>query len=79
MVYKRLIGLVFAGGLTYGAAMAEVVVRVAPPIAVVETRGPAPGPNHVWIGGYQRWDGNAYAWAPGRWEAPPTERGRRPR
>jgi hypothetical protein len=71
MFYKRLIGLVFAGGLTFSAAMAEVVVRVAPPVAVVETRGVAPGAGYVWINGYHRWDGNAYAWNAGRWEMPP--------
>jgi hypothetical protein len=76
VVFKRLIGLVFAGALTFSAAVAEVVVRIAPPRAVIETRGPRPGPNHVWIGGYHRWDGNAYAWTPGRWEQPPRPRAR---
>jgi hypothetical protein len=37
----------------------------------VETRPARPSPAHVWIAGYHRWDGNAYAWTPGRWEAPP--------
>jgi len=76
VVYKRLIGLVFAGGLAFSAAMAEVVVRVAPPVAVVETRGMAPGPGYVWINGYHRWDGNAYAWNAGRWELPPRRHAR---
>jgi hypothetical protein len=44
MVYKKLIGLVFAGGLAFSAAAGEVVIRVAPPVAVVETRGAMPGP-----------------------------------
>jgi hypothetical protein len=76
VVYKRMIGLVFAGGLTFSAAMAEVVVRIAPPVAVVETRGVAPGPGYVWINGYHRWDGNAYVWTAGRWEMPPRPHAR---
>ena len=55
------------------ATAAEVVVNVAPPRAVVEHRGPTPGPHYVWIGGYHRWDGRAYVWTPGRWERPPRE------
>src|SRR5271157_676386 len=76
MNFRRLIGLaVFAGALTFSAA-GEVFVRIAPPAAVVETRGPRPGPNHVWISGYHHWDGNAYAWTPGRWEQPPRRHAR---
>ena len=71
MFGTRFIGLIFATALTFSAAAAEVVVRVAPPAAVVETRGASPGAGYVWIGGYQRWGGSAYAWVPGRWEAPP--------
>jgi hypothetical protein len=71
MLRKGLLGLVFASALTFSAAAAEVVVRVAPPAAIVESRGVAPGPGYVWQGGYHRWDGNAYAWNAGRWAAPP--------
>jgi hypothetical protein len=71
MLRKGLIGLVFASALTLSAVAADIVVKIAPPAAVVETRGAAPGPGYVWIGGYQRWDGNAYVWVPGRWETPP--------
>jgi hypothetical protein len=70
MFFKRVIGLVFAGALAFTAS-AEVVVKVRPPHAIVETRGAPPSRTHVWVSGYHRWDGNAYAWAPGRWEAPP--------
>ena len=77
MFFKRLIGLaIVAGALTFSAAAGEVVVRIAPPRAVVETRGVAPGPGYVWTGGYHRWDGNAYAWTPGRWEQPPRPHAR---
>jgi hypothetical protein len=68
---KQLTGLIFAGLLTLSAVAAEVVVRIAPPAPVVETRGVMPGPRYVWIGGYHRWNGTAYAWVPGRWELPP--------
>jgi len=62
---------VFALVMGVGAAQAETVVKIAPPKVRVEQRGPRPSPDHVWVSGYQRWDGKAYAWQPGRWEAPP--------
>lgn len=71
MLRRGLIGLVFASALTFSAAAEEIVVRVAPPPVVVETRGRPPGAGYIWIAGYQRWDGHAYAWFPGRWELPP--------
>src|ERR1700733_3987127 len=71
MLRKGLIGLVFATALTFSAASAELIVKVAPPAAVVETRGVAPGPNYVWVPGYQQWNGSAYVWVPGKWETPP--------
>ena len=74
MNFKRLIGLVFAGALVFSAAAADVVVRVAPPRAVRERRSPRPSRNHVWISGYHQYNGNAYAWTPGRWEQPPRPR-----
>jgi len=75
MILKRLIGLVFVAALAFNAA-AEVVVQIAPPRAVIERRGPPPGAGYVWIGGYHRWDGNAYAWNAGRWEQPPRPHAR---
>jgi hypothetical protein len=76
MLRKRLIGVVFAGLLTVGAFGEEVIIRVAPPRAVVETRVVAPSHGHVWIAGYHRWDGHAYVWVPGRWELPPRPHAR---
>jgi len=73
---RTLLTLAFGAALALGASAADVVVRVAPPAAVVETRPVAPGPGYVWIGGYHRWDGAAYAWVPGRWENPPRPRAR---
>jgi len=71
MVLKRLIGLVFAGALAFSATAADVVIRIAPPRVKIEKRPPAPSRNHVWVSGYQRWDGNAYVWTSGRWEQRP--------
>jgi len=76
MLKKLMISSAFGLLLTAGTVCAEVIVRVAPPVAIVETRPVAPGPNYVWIGGYHRWDGNAYGWVPGRWDAPPRPRAR---
>jgi hypothetical protein len=76
MLKKLLISSAFGLLLTAGTMCAEVVVRVGPPAAIVETRPAAPGPNYVWIGGYHRWDGNAYAWVPGRWDVPPRAHAR---
>jgi hypothetical protein len=76
MFLKRLIGLVFVGALAFTSASAEVVIKVRPPAAVVETRGAPPSSTHVWVSGYHRWNGSAYAWTPGRWEAPPRPHAR---
>lgn len=50
-------GLLLAGALTFSSAAAQVVIRVAPPRVQIERRGRAPSRNHVWVNGYQRWDG----------------------
>jgi hypothetical protein len=57
--------------LAVSAASARFVVRVAPPVPVVETVVPAPGPGYVWTPGYYIWDGRAYVWAPGAWVVAP--------
>jgi hypothetical protein len=54
MVLRQFVGLLFAAALAFNAA-AEVVVQVAPPQALVEKRGPAPGAEYAWIAGYHRW------------------------
>jgi hypothetical protein len=58
------------------APRGRVYVRTGPPTPIVETRIGAPGPGFVWVPGYYRWDGRAYAWAPGRWDRPPRARAR---
>jgi hypothetical protein len=71
-VRKIFLSALFAVAVGIGSAQAaEIVVKVAPPRAIVEHRSARPSPGHVWIGGYHKWDGRAYVWEPGRWEAPP--------
>jgi hypothetical protein len=71
---KFLLMSVLGLGLGIAASQAaDVVVKVAPPRAIVEHRSARPSPRHVWIAGYHRWDGHAYVWEPGRWEIPPRE------
>ena len=69
-------GALAAVALTAASASAatRVFVRVGPPTLRVEVRTVAPGPGLVWIGGFQRWDGRAYVWEPGRWATPPRAR-----
>ena len=66
---KKLLGCLFAGCLLAGSAFADVVVRVAPPRALVERRGPAPGRDYVWINGYHRWVhcNGGWVFEEGRW------------
>ena len=68
---KLLLTALLGIGVGIGSLQAQAVIRVGPPRPLVEVRGIRPSPAHVWVGGYHRWDGNAYAWNAGRWEAPP--------
>ena len=49
---------------------AAAVVTVAPPAPKVETKGPPPTTEHVWVSGHWRWDPGtkAHVWIPGHWE-----------
>ena len=61
-----------AFGLGVGASQAaDFAIKIRPPKNHTEHRSTRPSKNHVWIGGYQKWDGHAYGWQPGRWETPP--------
>jgi hypothetical protein len=53
------------------AAMAQIVVRVAPPAPIVEVHDHPPHAGWVWQDGYHRWDGHRYVWVHGRWVHPP--------
>lgn len=59
---KFLLNAFVGAAIFAGMAQAEVVVQVAPPRAIVEHRAVRPSHDHVWIGGYHRWDGHAYVW-----------------
>jgi len=72
---KTLLLGILAGAMAIGVAGAEdIVVKVRPPKAVIEHRSTRPSREHVWVSGYHKWDGHAYAWEPGRWEKPPRAR-----
>jgi hypothetical protein len=71
MLRKGFIAFFVAAALSVGAFAADVVVKIGPPAAVIETRGPAPGVGYVWTPGYHRWDGHAYVWTKGEWVRPP--------
>ena len=76
-ITKTLAALLIGAGMTVSAALAEdVVVRVAPPRAVVEHRSVRPDRDSVWIAGYHNWDGNRHVWVPGRWDRPPRPHAR---
>jgi hypothetical protein len=67
--------LVLALAASPAEARRRVYIRIAPPrVAIVETRPVAPSPRHVWVGGFNRWDGRAYVWVPGRWDLAPRAR-----
>ncbi|HEY2824432.1 MAG TPA: hypothetical protein VGI83_02705 [Gemmatimonadales bacterium] len=71
-----LVTLLAACGPLPRPGVGVVWVRVGPPEprreVIVERE--RPGPDFIWITGYYRWDGAAYAWAPGRWERRPHAR-----
>ena len=73
---KLLPALLLGVALLPAASYAQVYVQVGPPAPIVERRPVAPGREFVWIDGYHRYDGRAYAWVPGRWEQPPRAHAR---
>ena len=55
-VQKHLLTMLVGIGIGMSSAQAaEVIVTVAPPAAIVETRPVAPHGHYVWVGGYHRW------------------------
>jgi hypothetical protein len=66
-----LLAVASLGLLAVPAAHAEIVVKVAPPAPIVETRPAIPGPGYVWTPGYYRWDGGHHVWVAGAWALPP--------
>ena len=47
-----------------------VVVTVAPPPPLIESRPEVPQPGAVWIPGYWHWSGRRHVWIGGVWSAP---------
>jgi hypothetical protein len=76
---KRLFSTaLLASTLALGAANAQVYVRIGPPPPPPPPRREfvpvRPGPQYVWVGGFQPWDGARYVYEPGRWVLPPQRR-----
>ena len=76
MVKKIVLTLLLVLVLAPAASFAQVSIRIGPPPPVYERHGRPPERGYVWIGGYQRRDGDHYTWNPGRWERPPHEHDR---
>ena len=74
LLFPLFVSMVFGVGSATSDAATRVYVRVGPPATVVQVRPVSPGPRYVWVEGYQRWDGRAYVWVPGRWAVPPRVR-----
>lgn len=71
---KLTLALVFTsllGSTAAVQALPRIYIPVPPPPPIVEVRPAVPGPRHIWIEGYHRWDGRAYVWVPGHWERRP--------
>ncbi len=75
---KRLFtALALSAMVAVGAAPAaaqvsgNINVRIGPPAPIVERVPVAPGPNYYWRPGWWRWNGTAYAWAPGAYVVRP--------
>ena len=51
-----------------------VYVRTPPPPPIADAVIVSPGPDFIWIRGYQAWNGVRYIWVPGHWERRPIGR-----
>jgi hypothetical protein len=70
-VKKTFLAGLLALFLTPAIAMAQIIVRIAPPAPIVEVHDHPPHEGRVWIDGYHRWDGHRYVWVHGHWARPP--------
>lgn len=57
--------------IIFSFGCATRVVYVQPPEPRVETYGPPPYPEAVWIPGYWAYRGGEWVWIPGHWEKRP--------
>ena len=48
------------------------IVQTPPPGDREDIKRPPPTKAHVWVPGFWGWDGDHFAWRPGRWEVPPS-------
>lgn len=69
---RAVLSILFALSLLVAgpASAVRVVVRVAPPALRHEVIIARPGPRHVWIPGYWRWNGASHVWVGGEWRLP---------
>jgi len=51
-------------------AVPHLVASAPPPPLLVESPGPAPSRQAVWVAGFWSWTGQRYAWVAGTWSAP---------
>jgi hypothetical protein len=70
-VKKTFLAGLLALCLTPAVAMAQVVVRIAPPPPIAEHHDHPPHDGWVWVEGHHRWDGHQYFWVHGHWAQPP--------
>jgi len=70
-VKKTLLAGLLALCLTPAIAMAQVIVRIAPPPPIHEVHDHPPHDGWVWHEGHHRWDGQRYVWVKGFWVRPP--------
>jgi hypothetical protein len=59
------------GGVLLLPAIAQNAAPQPPPAPMVESPGPPPSPNAVWVSGHWLWQGGKYEWVAGRWETAP--------
>jgi hypothetical protein len=71
LTMKIFLNAFIGAALCVGSAYAEVVIKLRPPISIHEHRTARPSRDHVWVGGYHRYEGGSYHWEAGRWEQPP--------
>jgi len=76
---RRYLAIAFAIGASIAAQSAiaglSLVVtppRNPPPALRIESRGPAPFRDAVWIDGRWDWHGGQYVWISGHWQRAPT-------
>jgi len=74
-VKKTFLAGLLALFLTPAIAMAQIIVRIAPPAPIVEVHDHPPHEGWVWIDGYHRWDGHRYVWVHGYSRRPPHRGG----